>query len=106
MFFCIQETKLFVEYMVQYASSIWSHGQCQCVGAIGSAGGLAIFWDPQKISPLGWVSSRLALSMVAFALDSGEVIMVTNVYAPVDLVGNEKLWCHIQYVRNCQPYHV
>ena len=48
---CIQETKLSVESMVQYASSIWSRGQCQCVGAIGSAGGLAIFWDPRKVSP-------------------------------------------------------
>ena len=56
--FCIQETKLSVESMVQQASSIWSRGQCQCVGATGSAGGLAIFWDPQKISPLGWMSSR------------------------------------------------
>ena len=43
--------------------------------------------------------------MVAFSLDSGEVIMVTNVYAPVDLVGKEELWEHIQYVRNCHPYH-
>ena len=51
--FCIQETKLSVESMVQYASSIWSCGQCLCVGVIGSAVGLAIFWDPQKISPLG-----------------------------------------------------
>ena len=51
------------------------------------------------------MSSRSALSMVASALDSGEVIMVTNVYAPVDLVGKEELWSHIQYVRNCHPYH-
>ena len=31
--------------------------------------------------------------------------MVTNVYAPIDLVGKEELWSHIQYVRNCHPYH-
>ena len=87
----IQETKLSVESMVQYASSIWSHGQCQCVGAIGSAGGLAIFWDPWKISPFGLVSSHSALFMVASALDSGDEIMVTNVYVPIDLVGKEEL---------------
>jgi len=51
------------------------------------------------------VSSRSALSMVASALDSREVIMVTNVYAPIDLMGKEELWSHIQYVRNCHPYH-
>ena len=103
--FCIQETKLSVESMVQYVSFIWSRGQCQCVGAIGNASGLAIFWDPQKIYPLGWVSSQSSFSMVAYALDSREVIMVTNVYAPIDLVGKEKIWSHIQYVRNCHPYH-
>ena len=31
--------------------------------------------------------------------------MVTNVYVPVHLVGKEELWSHIQYVRNCHPYH-
>ena len=66
---CIQETKLSVESMVQYASNIWSHGQCQCVGVIGNADGLTFFWDPRKISPLGWVSSHSALSMVASTLD-------------------------------------
>ena len=72
---------------------------------MGSASGLAIFWDPQKIYPLGWVSSRSTLSMVASALDPREVIMITNVYAPVDFVGKKELWRHIQYVRNCHPFH-
>ena len=44
--FCIQETKLSVQPMARYASSIWPRGQCQCVGAMGTASGLAIFWDP------------------------------------------------------------
>ena len=91
--------------MVQHAPSIWTRGQCQCLGAMGSTGGLAIFWDLQKISPLGWVSSRSTLSMVASALESGEVIMITNVYAPVDFVGKEELWRHIQYFRNCHSFH-
>ena len=43
--FCIQETKLSVGSMVQHASSIWTHGKFQCVGAMRIAGGLAIFWD-------------------------------------------------------------
>ena len=75
--------------MVQHASSIWTCGQCQCVGAMGNASGLAIFWDPWKISPLGWVSSHSALSMVDFSLDSREVIMITNVYTPTDFVGKD-----------------
>ena len=66
---------------------------------------LAIFWDPQKISPLGWVSSHSALSMVASSLDLGGVIMITNVYVPIDFVGKEELWRHIHYVRNFHPFH-
>lgn len=94
-----------MESMVQHTSSIWTRGQSQCVGAMGSAGGLAIFWDLWKIYHLGQVSSHSALSVVAFSLDSGEVIMVTNVYVPFDLVGEEENWRHIQYVRNCHPFH-
>ena len=105
MFFCIQETKLSVESIVRYASSIWPRGQCQCVGAMGSAGGLAIFWDSCKISPLGLVSSRSTLFMVASSFDSVEVILLTNLYVPVDLLGKEELWRHIQYVRNLHPFH-
>lgn len=58
-----------------------------------------------KTSPLGWVSSHSTLSIVASTLDSGEVIMITNVYAPIDFVGKEELWRHFQYVRNCHPFH-
>ena len=49
---CIQETKLSVDSMFRCVSNIWLLSHCQCVGALGSSGGLAICWDPRKVTPL------------------------------------------------------
>ena len=67
---------------------------------MGTTGGLAIYWDPHKIYPLGWVSYRSSLSMVASSLYSSEVILVTNVYACVNFLGKLELWMHIQQLIN------
>lgn len=42
--------------------------------------------------------------MVALVLDSGETILVSNVYALIDIYGKTQLWAHIRYVRSCAPY--
>ena len=102
--FCVQETKVSVEVMHQLAPCIWYAGHCQSIGSQGNSGGLALFWDPRKISPLWWISSHYSISMVATALDFGETILVTNVYAPIDIHGKIHLWDHIRYVHSCAPY--
>ena len=66
----------------------------------GNYGGLALFWDCHKISPLWWISSHYSIYMVATALDSGETILVTNVYAPIDIHEKIHLWDHIRYVHS------
>ena len=42
--------------------------------------------------------------MVATTLDSSETILLTNVYAPIDIHGKIHLWDHIRYVCSCAPY--
>lgn len=37
-------------------------------------------------------------------MDSGETILLTNVYAPSDIRGKIRLWDHIRYVRSSAPY--
>lgn len=81
------------------ASSIWRHGQCQCIGSLGNSGGFTLFWDLRKIVPLWWISSPSALSMGASSLEIGETVLVSNVYALVDLNGKTSLWSHIRSVR-------
>ena len=102
--FCVQETKVFVEVMHQLAPCIWYFGHCQSIVSQGNSRGLALFWDPHKISPLWWISSHYSISMVATALDSSETILVTNFYAPIDIHVKIHLWDHIRYVCSCAPY--
>ncbi|XP_059068224.1 uncharacterized protein LOC131858791 [Cryptomeria japonica] len=90
--------------MLQYSSRIWYFGLCQCIGSHGNSGGLALFWDPRKIVPLWWISNHSSISMVASALDSGETILISNVYAPLDIRCKTQLWAHLQFVRSCPPY--
>lgn len=42
--------------------------------------------------------------MVASSLETSETILVTNVYAPIDIHGKNQLWDHIRYVILCAPY--
>ena len=99
----IQETKLSIERMMYTTVKIWPRCLCQCIGAQGSSGGLALLWDPHKLVPLWWVSSRSSISLVATCCETGEILLFTNVYAPIDFVGKTLLWSHIGYVRSLAP---
>jgi hypothetical protein len=48
---------------------------------------LALFWDLHTIIPHWWISSLSSISMVALVLEFGENILVSNVYAPIDIYG-------------------
>ena len=54
--------------------------------------------------PLYWISCLSSLSMVASSLEIGEMILVTNVYAPIDLPSKSRLLDHIRYVKNCHTF--
>lgn len=99
----IQETKLPIDRMHDTAAKIWPRCLCQCIGAQGCSGGLALLWDPRKLVPLWWVSSKSAISLVATCCVTGEILLFTNVYAPIDFIGKNLLWSHIGYVRSLAP---
>ena len=80
----LQETKLSVEGMQGLKPRLWSSGECQCIGAQGAFEGLACLWNPQKIQPLWWISSKSSLSMITTCLVIGEVILLCNIYAPTN----------------------
>ncbi|XP_057871389.2 uncharacterized protein LOC131077832 [Cryptomeria japonica] len=100
----IQETKLTVDGLNNCALRIWPQGYWQGVGALGSSGGVACFWNPRKVSPLWWVSSRSSISMVASIFQTGERCLFSNIYAPTDLPGKTHLWDHINFVRSLEPF--
>lgn len=60
-------------------------GECQCVGAASSSGGVAYLWNPLRFCPIWWVASRSSLSGVISSLETGEFILFSHIYAPTDL---------------------
>lgn len=63
-----------------------------------------MFLGPKKISPIWWISSRSSISLVASCLDSGELILLSNVYALTNFLGKSLLWDHLRYVWSLAPY--
>ena len=83
----IQETKLSLDALANCAARIWPQGSWQGVGAWNSLGGVACFWDPRKVSPLWWFSSRSSISLIATSFENGERCLLSNIYAPTDIFG-------------------
>lgn len=48
----LQETKLSMESMMGLVPKLWGRGECQCVGAAGSLGGVAYLWNPLRFHPV------------------------------------------------------
>ena len=87
----LQETKLSVESMQGLKHRLWRSGECQCIGALGASRGLACLWNPRKIQPLWWISSKSSLSMIATCLETSDVILFSNIYAPTNFQGKQVL---------------
>lgn len=73
--------------MFGLAPKLWRNRECQCIGAHGSSGGVACLWNPRKIRALWWLSSKSAMSMIASSFETREVLLLSNIYAPIDFSG-------------------
>lgn len=80
----LQETKLTMDSMMGLVPKLWGRGECQCVGAAGSSGGVAYLGNPLRFCPIWWVASRSSLTRVLASLETGEFILFSNIYAPTD----------------------
>ena len=65
---------------------------------------MACLWNPRKIQPLWWISFRSSLSLVSLCHESGESVLFSNVYAPVEFQGKILTWNNIHFVRGLFPY--
>ena len=43
--------------------------------------------------------------MIASYLVTGEVILLSNIYAPIDFQGKQVLWSHIRMIHTMFPFH-
>ena len=100
----IQETKLSLDGLAKCATFIWPLGSWQGVGSLNSSGGVACFWDPRKVSPLWWISSRSSISLIATSFENGERCFLSNIYALTDFAGKFQLWAHIRFIHSLEPF--
>ena len=74
------------------------------MGAQASSGGLACLWNPKKVTPLWWISSRSSISFMASHFETGERCFFSNIYAPSVLEGISLMWSHIIFVHSLDPF--
>ena len=101
----LQETKLSIKKMQGLTPKLWRNGESQSIGAHGASGGLVCLWNPKRLQPLWWISSRSSMSIMATSLEKGEVILFSNFYAPTDFQGKQGLWSHIRLVCSMMPFY-
>ena len=51
-----------------------------------------------------WISFRPSVSLVSLCYESGESVLFSNVYAPVELQGKILTWNNIHFVHGLFPY--
>ena len=65
--------------------------------------GCGMSLEPTK-DPTCVPSFKSSLSMVSPCMESGEYVLFSNIYAPIDLKGKLLVWNNIHLVRSLFPY--
>lgn len=76
----IQETKISTQKLEEIVRRFNPHYELMGQDAIGSAGGLAILWNPEEVQFGNWVSMPRILSGTFIMIGSSEWIILTRVY--------------------------
>lgn len=78
----LQETKCEGSILKDRLNRIWTGCESVTVDAKGASGGLAIIWDPAKVSLNNFLATPFSISTSFFHLDYGVAGILTNVYGP------------------------
>lgn len=78
----IQETKISTQKMEEIMRGLIPHCELMGQDAVGSAGGLAILWNPEEVQFGNWVNMPRILSGAVRMIGSLERIILTGVYGP------------------------
>jgi exonuclease III len=96
----LQETKCAGREAEGIFRSSWKGGDFLLQDSVGLAGGLAILWNPQKVSMTQPFSTKGTLSAHFRALDSSKEGVITNVYGPQSLQDKEVFLQTLLYIQN------
>ena len=90
---CIQESKLPV-FDAFVCKSIWGEGTVDYSyqPSVGASGGIVTIWDLSEVEVWSTVSFDHVLAVAGRFVQSGELFVVFNVYAPCDSSRQQALW--------------
>jgi len=78
----LQETKCAMEEMDRVISRCWKQGKIIFTDATGTAGGLAILWNPCSVLMENFFTTRWSISAEYMLIGSNKSSFLTNVYGP------------------------
>jgi len=90
---CLQETKLLV-IDAFVCKSIWGDGNVDYSyqPSVGASGGIVTLWDLREVEVWSSVSFDHVLAVAGRFVQSGDLFVVFNVYAPCDSSRQQALW--------------
>jgi len=99
----IQETKISMQQMEGIIKNGKLKYEVMGQDAIGSAGGIAILWNPDEIVFENWISMARVLTGIGRITGTKERILISGVYGPHVLGEREGFLRNVQAVRRIYP---
>eukprot|EP00253_Pinus_taeda_P013029 PITA_13029 len=95
----LQETKISVHQIEKLIDRYKMHYEVMGQDAIGSAGGIAILWNPDDIILDSWTSMRGILTGLGRIVGTREQVVISGVYGPSSPGEKENFLNYIQSIR-------
>jgi len=74
--------------------------ECMTLDAKGSAGGIAILWNPAEVTVDHWIGMKRILSRRFILIGHSDWFLVSTVYGPYIMVEREAFLTHLQRLGN------
>lgn len=99
----MQETKISVQQLEGILGKNNLHYEVMGLDAIGSAGGLAILWNPNDIIMDRWTSMIRILTGQGRIVGTKEQVVVSGVYGPPSIGEKENFIASMKVIRRLYP---
>jgi len=94
----LQETKITSGGIEEILKKIKPTYECMTLDAKGSAGGIAIFWNPTEVIVDHWIGMKRILLGIFRMIRQKEWFLVSTIYRPRISVEREAFLTHLQWL--------
>eukprot|EP00253_Pinus_taeda_P031160 PITA_31160 len=98
-----EETKISVQHIEELIAKNTIHYEVMGQDAIGSAGGIAILWNPNDIILGSWTSMRRILTGLGRIVGTKEQVVISGVYGPPSPREKENFLNSMKIIRRLYP---